>query len=155
MSIGSNVLMHLIKTVEYLSVYVFILFKCTKLCGTDWLKSEFVVSSARISSFWISAIVSIERESWREQNKCSEKSNHSNRQNKQKQQCVQILNDGTVCNRIFCSTSALNSHFKRVHKGIRWICPLCNDEHTSKDSLQRNLGRKHCGQDVGDRKSQK
>lgn len=43
----------------------------------------------------------------------------------------------------FASLSNLNQHIRIKHKGIRWICPFCQAEQSSKYSHQRHIRRNH------------
>lgn len=43
----------------------------------------------------------------------------------------------------FSSLSSLNQHKKIKHEGIRWICPFCQEEQSSKHSHKRHIDRFH------------
>lgn len=43
----------------------------------------------------------------------------------------------------FSSLSSLNQHNRVKHEGIRWICPFCQEEQSSKYSQERHIKRHH------------
>lgn len=43
----------------------------------------------------------------------------------------------------FSSLSSLNQHIRIKHKGVRWICPYCQEEQSSKYSQDRHIQRRH------------
>lgn len=50
----------------------------------------------------------------------------------------------------FSSASGLNQHIRIKHEGLRWICPFCQEEQSSKYSHERHIYRRHSKKFKGD-----
>lgn len=69
----------------------------------------------------------------------------------EKSESKQAVNEFThkcshpICKNLkpFSSLSALNQHARIKHTGIRWICPYCQEEQSSKYSHERHIKRRH------------
>lgn len=49
------------------------------------------------------------------------------------------------CPKSFSKISNMNEHYKIAHKGRRFICEYCTNEHTTKFTLERHIKSKHPG----------
>lgn len=70
-----------------------------------------------------------------------ESSKDSQKAKKAKLESETVLCD--QCGKYFSKPSNLSAHVKKVHKGLRWICSICNQEQVSKHSHIRHYQTKH------------
>lgn len=47
------------------------------------------------------------------------------------------------CGRGFSKTANLNAHVEKVHRGLRWRCPICHEDQVSKFSHERHYKISH------------
>lgn len=60
-----------------------------------------------------------------------------------------------VCGQLFSKQSNLTAHVNKVHKGLRWACPLCKEEQVSYYSHKRHFQLNHPSEPVPTRHENK
>lgn len=48
-----------------------------------------------------------------------------------------------LCGKGFSKSANVNAHIQKDHKGLRWVCPICNQAQVTRYSHKRHLKAKH------------